>query len=196
MLRESRVAEWWPAAVFVGFVVAAAAVVAVLLVSGGRGELQRRSAQPQASARTTVAPSSTAPSCAPSGPQPTGERTLFDDLADGASMDDPNFEVRFEGGVADNSAGAHADLTLDMSVRAGDVAPKAFSILLPSQWGITPGCQIPVRLAIGNLRWGVLLGRTGNPCNEPRPLLIIMLNATTDPTDTGECTDSYRKSWR
>ena len=80
MLRESRVAEWWPAAVFVGFVVAAAAVVAVLLVSGGRGELQRRSAQPQASARTTVAPSSTAPSCAPSGPQPTGERTLFDDL--------------------------------------------------------------------------------------------------------------------
>src|SRR2546422_7930665 len=192
MLRESRVAEWWPAAVFAGFVVAAAAVVAVLLVSGGRGELQRRSAQPQPSARTTVAPSSAAPSCAPSGPQPTSERTLFDDLADGASMDDPNFEVRFEGGVADNSAGAHADLTFNMSVRAGDVAPKAFSILLPSEWGITPGCQIPVGLAIGNLRWDVLLGRNGNPCNEPGPLLFIMLNATIDTSDTVEFTDSDR----
>src|SRR2546427_12681105 len=135
MLRESRVAEWWPAAVFVGFVVAAAAVVAVLLVNGGRGELQRRSAQPQPSAQTTVAPSSAAPSCAPSGPQPTSERTLFDDLADGASMDDPNFEVSFEGGVADNSAGAHADLPLCVSVRAGDGGPETFSILLASPWG-------------------------------------------------------------
>ena len=166
-------------------------IVAVILASGGKStEQQRGAAAPASTGAVSPAETPAPAACAPSGPQPTGERTLFDNLADGASRDDPNFEVSFAAAVADDSAGAHADLTLEMSVRAGDVAPKAFSILMPSQWGITPGCQIPIGLGMGSLRWDVLLGRNGNPCNEPGPLLFTMLNASTDTSDTVDFHDS------
>ena len=140
----------------------------------------------------TVSPATTtaAASCAPSGPQPTGQHTIFENLTDGASRDDAHFEVSFGASVANESAQAHSDLTLEMSVPAGDVAPKAFSILLPSKWGITPGCQIPIGLGIGTLRWDVLIGRQGNPCNEPGPLSFNMLNASTDTADTVDFRDA------
>jgi hypothetical protein len=192
-LKQTQKAQWWPVAVFAAVLIAAAAVIAFLLASGGRGEqLQRLSSQSRSRASTTEKPSTTntSASCLPAAPEATDEPTLFDNLSDDASRDEPNFDVSFNGELSDSSAGAHADLTFNMSVRAGDVAPKAFSVLLPSEWGITAGCEIPVGLAIGALRWDVLLGRKGNPCNEPGPLLFTMLNATIDTADTVEFTDS------
>jgi len=191
-LRENISVQWWPVAAIAAVALAGVVVVAAVLSSGGKSaEEQRSPGSPAPPSTRTVSPAATtAPACAPSGPQPTGERTLFDDLAEGASRDDPNFEATLTAAVSDDSAGAHAHLTLDMSVRAGDVAPKAFSILLPTKWGITPGCEIPIGLGIGALRWDVLLGREGNPCNEPGPLLFTMLNASTNTADTVEFGDS------
>jgi hypothetical protein len=135
---------------------------------------------------TENAPASSGPAeaCAPSASGPTEEQTLFDKLSDGASRDEPDFEATFEAGVSNDAARAHADLSVEMHVPGGDVAPKAFSVLLPEEWGITPGCATPIGLAVGSVRWDVVLGRDGNPCNEPGPLLFTMLNASTDTSDT------------
>jgi len=191
-LRENVSLQWWPAAAFIAVAFVGVAVMAAVLASGGKSANELRSSPSPAPLSTqTVSPTATAatPSCAPSGPQPTGQRTLFDDLAKGAVRDDPHFEVSFAASVSDDSAGAHADLTLGMSVPAGDVAPHAFSTLLPNNWGVTPGCEIPLGLDIGTLRWDVTVGRNGNPCNEPGPLLFTMLNASTNTSDTVEFGD-------
>jgi hypothetical protein len=138
-------------------------------------------------------PSNTAPpeGCATAGPTEAAEEpTLFDTLADGAATDHPNFEVEFDVEAAGDLAGSNADLTLEMNLRPGNVAPAAFYILVPPDWGITPGCQIPIGLAVGSLRWDARVGLDGNPCNQPGPLQFTMLNATTDTSDTVSFLDS------
>jgi hypothetical protein len=168
-------------------------VLALVLAGGGSGETPFRDATiPARLATENAAPASSVPpaACEPSGAQPTEEDTVFDKLSDGASRDDPDFEASFNAAVSDDAAGAHADLTVELRVRGGNLAPKAFSVLLPEEWGITPGCVTPIGLAIGNLRWDVILGRDGNPCNEPGPLLFSMLNASTNTADTVEFHDS------
>jgi len=189
MLRELRILNWWPAATLVAGA-AIAVVAASMLAGGGDGENQVQGPTPspvQAEA-SRVAPSNTAPpeACATAGPTEAAEEepTLFDTLDDGAASDDPNFEVEFEVEPADNAAHSNPDLTFDMSLRQGNVAPAAFYILVPPEWGITPGCQIPIGLAVGSLRWNVRVGLDGNACNQPGPLQFTMVNATTDTANT------------
>jgi hypothetical protein len=172
---------------------AAGGVLLAAVVLGGGGESPLQDATIPARLETgKPAPASTAPgaACAPNGPQPTGEQTVFDKLSDGAKRDDPNFGVSFDANVSNDEAGAHADLSASLRVRGGNVAPKAFSVLLPEDWGVTPGCVIPIGLKIGDLRWDVVLGRDGNPCNEPGPLLFSMINASIDTSDTVEFHDA------
>ena len=192
-MRERRITNWWPAATLAAFIAAATAVVAGILTMGGGNEeqlLPNPASQSLAPTGTATAGSvNAAEGCPSDAVGPGSEPTLFDDLSRGARRDGPNFEVSFGGGVGDAAAGSHADLTVEMSVGAGNVAPKAFYILIPSQWGITPGCQIPIGLAVGSLRWDALVGRDGNPCNEPAPLLFTMVNASTDPSNTVDFLD-------
>jgi hypothetical protein len=190
-LRERLSLQLWPAAGVLTLLVAGVLVTAGILAMGGKSEEQAGGATTR-SATATAAPatSDAAKACARGASPASEEPTLFDDLAKGASRDDPHFEVSFGAEISDHSAGAHADLDLEMAVGAENVAPRAFYVTIPPEWGITPGCQIPVGLAIGKLRWDALLGRDGNPCNEPGPLLFDMLNATTDTTNTVEFKDA------
>ncbi len=159
----------------------------------GDGERRPRGlVAPLATATSTPTLSNASEPCAGQAPTPAetiAGPTVFDKLSDGASTDDPDFEASFAASMGNNSPQSPADLTLDMNVRSGDVAPVAFYILIPAEWGITPGCQIPIGLSVGTLRWDALLGRDGGPCNQPGPLLFTMLNASTDPSDTVDFLD-------
>jgi len=180
----------WPAAALLALVAAGVGVTVGILAMGGKSE-EDAAVAPTRTARATAAPTTDAAKACARGPAPASEEpTLFDDLADGASRDDPDFEVSFGAEVSDQSAGVHADLNLEMAVGGKNVAPRAFYVTIPPEWGITPGCQIPLGLAIGKLRWDAPLGRDGNPCNEPGPLLFNMLNASTDTANTVEFGDS------
>jgi hypothetical protein len=192
LLRELRILNWWPAALVAVGAVAAAVVVATVVSGGGDGGGESQVQAPPPSPTPTevrpVEPVSTAPpeSCEAPPTQTAEERepTLFDTLEDGAATDDPNFEVDFVVETAAATAGASADLALEMRVRQGNVAAEAFYILVPPEWGITPGCQIPIGLMVGSLRWDARIGLEGNPCNQPAPLQFTMLNATTDTSNT------------
>ena len=192
-LRARLELGWWPG---VGLLVLAGAgvvVVAVILAGGRSSETPLQGARAPARPATAAPASASngpADACAPSAAGPSGEATLFDKLSKGATRDNPDFDVSFTAGVSDHGARAHADLSLEMHVPGGDVAPKAFSVLLPKEWNITPGCAIPLGLAIGSLRWDVLLGRQGNPCNEPAPLIFRMVNSSTNTSDTVDFRDA------
>jgi hypothetical protein len=189
LLRELRILRWWPAATLAVCAAAVAVFVATVMAGGGDSESQVQGPSPSpvpTEARPAAPSNTTAPeSCATTGPTEAAEEpTLFDTLEDGAASDDPNFEVEFEVEPADYAAHSNPDLALEMSLRQGNVAPAAFYILVPPEWGITPGCQISIGLAVGSLRWDARVGRDGNPCNQPGPLQFTMLNATTDTADT------------
>jgi hypothetical protein len=169
----------------------AIAVIASRGAGGGDGEsqVQGPSPTPLPTEARPVAPANTAPpeNCATPTMEPAEEEeepTLFDTLADGAATDDPNFEVEFSVETAEDAARAKADLSFEMLVRPRNVAAEAFSILVPSEWSVTPGCQIPIGLEVGSLRWDARVGLDGNPCNQPGPLRFLMLNATTDTSNT------------
>ena len=167
-MRELRILNWWPAATLVVCAAIGAVVIATVVARGGDGETQVHGPSPSPVRTETrpAAPSNTAPpeACATTRPTEVAEEpTLFDTLDDGASTDDPNFEVEFGVEAADGAAHANGDLTLDMTVRAGNVAPAAFYVLVPPEWGITPGCQIPIGLTVGSLHWDARVGLDGNP---------------------------------
>jgi hypothetical protein len=92
--------------------------------------------------------------------------------------------------VSSDNAYSSTALTLDMNVRSGDVAATGIYIVIPEEWGITPGCQISIGLTVGTLRWDTVLGLDSEPCNRPGPLRFNMLNASTDPNDTVDFQDS------
>jgi hypothetical protein len=195
LLKELRILNWWPAATLVACAAVAVIVVAAVASGGRDGENQVQAPSPSPSQTETrpIAPSNTAPpeACATTRPTEAAEEepTLFDTLADGAATDDPNFEVEFEVD-ADDAANTNADLAVEMRVRPGNVSPAAFYILVPPEWGVTPGCQIPIGLTVGSLRWDARVGVDGNPCNQPGPLQFTMLNATTDTSKTVSFLDS------
>jgi Thrombospondin type 3 repeat len=188
LLRELRIPDWWPAATLAVFAAAAAGVIAAVMAWGGGGGEDQVAELSPSSVATEARPataSSTAPAACPSGPTQTAEEpTLFDTLGEGAVTDDPDFEADFEVEAAADAAQTNADLSLEMRVREGNVAPAGFYIVLPADWGITPGCQIPIGLAVGSLRWDAYVGLDGGPCSQPAPLQFTMLNATTDTSDT------------
>lgn len=168
--------------------VALVAVVAGVLALGGDGDdqVQDGAASPAGTEASTPAPEITSAPVACAVEPTTAEEppTLFETLSDGAKTDDPNFEMTFSAQVSDDAANSPADLTLDMIVRPGNVAPAAFYILAPPEWEIAQGCQFPIGLAVGTLHWDVRVGQDGNPCDQPGPLQFTMVNATTDIEDT------------
>jgi hypothetical protein len=180
---------------------AAAAAIAVIVIStvatgggGGENQVQAPSPSPLQTEARPAAPVNTAPpeACAidPTPAEEEEQPTFLDDLEDGAASDDPNFEVEFGVQALYDTAGAKSDLMLEMIIRQGNVSPSALSLLIPPDWQMTPGCQVPIGLAVGTLRWDVRVGRDGNACTQPGPLQFTMLNATTDRSNTVPFLDS------
>jgi hypothetical protein len=185
--------HWWPAATLVALAIAATLAVVGMLSTGGGSDDQTQPGSPSpegTDSKATVGTPGTPAACPTDAPESSPEPTLFETLSEDSKLDAPNFEANFKAEVSDDSAQSSADLTLEMEVRAGDVAAAAFYISIPEEWDVTPGCQIPLGLTAGTLRWDTTLGLDGGPCNRAGPLLFNMLNASTDPSDNVEFLDA------
>lgn len=98
----------------------------------------------------------------------------------------PTLEVT----MADASAGAHSDFTVDFNLPEGDVNFAGIVSFLPGEWGITPGEDIPIGAVVGKLSSEPTLGLINGACNNPLPVEFIMLNSSIDPTDTVSFVDT------
>ena len=177
--RTGRLQSWAPASVIV--------VIAVLVAAGCKenGEPTPSPAAVSRAATSTPAGSAVCASVSPSSPT---EDTIFDTLqADASTLGD--FDPGFATHVSEDKAGAPSELTFAVDSREGDVQHLAFYITIPSDWPITPGCAIPLGVAIGSLSWKATLGILNNPCNTVIPIEFEMQNASTDPSDTIDLLD-------
>ncbi len=171
----------------------ALAAIIIVILSGAlvddedsRGSLQATAAPPANT--TTAGPSSPAAEACATAASSSDGPTVFETLTEDASHPgdfDPSFGIQ----VGDSSAGATSDLSFEMALRQGDVHFLAFYINIPDEWGITPGCAIPLGETVGTLRWLTTLGIVNGPCRDVFTLEFTMQNASADPSDTIEFVD-------
>lgn len=94
------------------------------------------------------------------------------------------FNPIFTINIAVPEAGAHSLWTTDFDLPEGDVNFAGLVFFIPSDWGITPGADIPIGAVVGDLTAQATLGLINAPCANPLPVGFTMLNASTDPSDT------------
>ena len=146
---------------------------------------QGGAAQPTATARRTktTEPTLAAEACFKTPEATPSATTVLDNLQKGA-LTLSEFHPSFDAKVADASAGANSDFSLEMSEAEGDPSFMAFYFSIPSEWHITPGCAIPLGTDVGKISWVATLGVINSPCNQLFPIQFTMQNASVDPKDT------------
>jgi hypothetical protein len=92
--------------------------------------------------------------------------------------------------VLDPTPEANSNFTGDFNVPTGDVNFGPVISFIPTDWGIAPGSDAAIGAVVGNLTSTATLGLINSPCNNPLPVEFIMLNSSTDPTDTVAFADS------
>lgn len=95
-----------------------------------------------------------------------------------------DFNPSYEISIVEPRGGANSDWVLDFSLPEGDVQFGAAVFFIPGEWGITSGDDIPIGSVAGTLTAAATLGIINGPCNNVLPVEFIMLNASTDITDT------------
>ena len=86
--------------------------------------------------------------------------------------------------VADPTAEATSDITIQFGLPSGDVNFATAVRFLPAEWGIVDGRDIPVGAAVGSTQSDATLGLINSACNQSLPVNFDMYNASVDPTDT------------
>ena len=86
--------------------------------------------------------------------------------------------------VANPEGGANSDVTIDFNVPEGDANFGAAVFFIPSDWSITPAEDVPLGAISGQVNASATLGLINGACNNVLPVEFIMLNSSTDPSDT------------
>jgi hypothetical protein len=164
------------------------AIVALILIATSACSGKGDSAPESTATAATNAKTPAADSCETSPASSPGSDTIFDTLASDASTFG-DFSPTFDARVSDDSAGASADLTFEMSLPEPGVSAQAFFFTIPDDWTVRPGCAFPLGETLGTLSWLTTLGLINSACNSAFPIQFVMRNASTDATDTVDFVD-------
>ncbi len=93
---------------------------------------------------------------------------------------DPQLNVA----VADGTAEATSDLTVQFDLPEGDVNFEAAVRFVPAEWGIVDGRDIPIGAEVASAQSDATLGLINSACNQSLPVDFTMYNASLDPGDT------------
>ena len=94
------------------------------------------------------------------------------------------FNPSIETTIANPEAGANSDISTTLDLALGDVQFAGLVAFIPSEWGITPGDEIPIGAVIGEVEATATLGIINAACFNRLPVEFTMLNASIDINDT------------
>jgi hypothetical protein len=94
------------------------------------------------------------------------------------------FTPEFAVTIVDPEPEANSDFAIDFSLPQGDVNFAGVVSFIPKDWGVVPGDQIPIGTVTGEVMAQGTLSIINSACKLTLPIDFIMLNASTDPTDT------------
>jgi hypothetical protein len=94
------------------------------------------------------------------------------------------FSPTLDVSIADPTAGANSDATLDFNLPAGDVQFGGLVTFLPGDWTITHGDEIPIGAIVGDLTARATLGIINGACNNDLPVRFVMVNSSLDTSNT------------
>ncbi len=100
-----------------------------------------------------------------------------------------DFNPELDVTVIDSEGGANSDFTTSFNLPAGDVNFAGLVVFIPTEWGITPGGEIPIGAIVGKLSASITLGIINGACDNDLLVEFTFLNASIDPTDTVPFTD-------
>src|SRR3989304_8474660 len=102
------------------------------------------------------------------------------------------FEPALTASVSDPAAGAAADLTTDFSIAKGGSQFLAQATFTPSEFAVSAGADIPLGAIVGGLTANATLGLINGPCNSALPVVVDLMNATTDTSATVTFDDQFQ----
>jgi hypothetical protein len=102
------------------------------------------------------------------------------------------FEPALTASVSDPAAGAAADLTTDFSIAKGGAQFLAQATFTPPEFAVSAGADIPLGAIVGGLTANATLGLINGPCNSALPVVVDLMNATTDTSATLTFDDQFQ----
>ena len=102
------------------------------------------------------------------------------------------FEPAITASVSDPAAGAVADLTTEFSIAKGGAQFLAQATFTPPEFAVSAGADIPLGAIVGGLTANATLGLINGPCNSALPVVVDLMNATTDTSATVTFDDQFQ----